>query len=87
MKNKIDNQILEIFRKSLEIKSNEFDINANKKNLPMWDSMSNVALILNIEKKYKIKFNNNEINKLDSLEKLIKIVRKKIVKIKKLSKK
>jgi len=87
MKNKIDNQILEIFRKSLEIKSNEFDINANKKNLPMWDSMANVALILNIEKKYKIKFNNNEINKLDSLEKLIKIVRKKIVKIKKLSKK
>jgi acyl carrier protein len=77
MKNKIDNQIMKIFRKSLEIKSSEFNINANKKNLIMWDSMANVALISNIEKKYKIKFNNNEINKLDSLKKLIKIVKKK----------
>lgn len=77
MKNKIDNQIIKIFRKSLEIKSSEFDINANKKNLIMWDSMANVALISNIEKNYKIKFNNNEINKLDSLKKLIKIVKKK----------
>ena len=77
MKNKIDNQIIKIFRKSLEIKSSEFNINANKKNLITWDSMANVALISNIEKKYKIKFNNNEINKLDSLKKLIKIVKKK----------
>ena len=77
MKNKIDNQIIKIFRKSLEIKSSEFDINANKKNLIIWDSMANVALISNIEKNYKIKFNNNEINKLDSLKKLIKIVKKK----------
>ena len=73
MKNKIDNQIIKIFRKSLEIKSSEFDINANKKNLIIWDSMANVALISNIEKNYKIKFNNNEINKLDSLKKLIKM--------------
>lgn len=78
MKNKIDNQIMKVFKKSLEIKSSEFSINANKKNLIMWDSMANVALISNIEKKYKIKFNSNEINKLDSLKKLIKIVKKKI---------
>tara|TARA_Y100000591_G_C21384657_1_gene475237 strand:- start:80 stop:322 length:243 start_codon:yes stop_codon:yes gene_type:complete len=77
MKNKIDNQIIKVFKKSLEIKSSEFSINANKKNLIMWDSMANVALISNIEKKYKIKFNSNEINKLDSLKKLIKIVKKK----------
>lgn len=76
MKNKIENQIIKIFQKSLEIKNNEFNINANKKNLISWDSMANVALISNIEKKYKIKFNNIEINKLDSLKKLIKIVKK-----------
>lgn len=77
MKNKIDNQIMKIFRQSLEIKSSEFNMNSNKKNLIMWDSMANVALISNIEKKYKIKFNNNEINKLNSLKELIKIVKKK----------
>ena len=57
MEKKLHNEILKIFNKSLELKNIKINKNLNKKNLQEWDSMSNMALISNIEKKFQLKFN------------------------------
>lgn len=40
--------------------------------------MSNMALISNIEKKFQLKFNVDEVLKINSVANLLKIVQKKI---------
>ncbi len=42
-----------------------------------WDSVGNFNLLLSIEKKFKIKFNPNEFNKLNSFKEILKVVTKK----------
>ena len=69
---------MKIFKKSLELKNIKISKNLNKKNLQEWDSMSNMALISNIEKKFQLKFNGDEILKINSVANLLKIVQKKI---------
>ena len=78
MEKKLHNEILKIFKKSLELKNIKISKNLNKKNLQEWDSMSNMALISNIEKKFQLKFNGDEILKINSVANLLKIVQKKI---------
>tara|TARA_Y100000389_G_scaffold194548_1_gene224727 strand:+ start:304 stop:543 length:240 start_codon:yes stop_codon:yes gene_type:complete len=78
MDKNLHNEILKIFKKSLELKNKKISKNLNKKNLQEWDSMSNMALISNIEKKFQLKFNVDEILKINSVANLLKIVQKKI---------
>ena len=42
-----------------------------------WDSTGNFSLLLSIEKKFKIRFNPQEFNKLNSFKDILKIVTKK----------
>ena len=42
-----------------------------------WDSTGNFNLLLSIEKKFKIRFNPQEFNKLNSFKDILKIVTKK----------
>jgi|TARA_B110000858_G_scaffold193537_1_gene246222 acyl carrier protein len=78
MEKKLHNEIFKIFKKSLELKNKKISKNLNKKNLQEWDSMSNMALISNIEKKFQLKFNVDEVLKINSVANLLKIVQKKI---------
>ena len=45
--------------------------------LKQWDSVGHVNLILEIEKKYKIKFNTNDFLESTSIKKIEKIINKK----------
>ena len=68
------NDLKKVFKKELKINVKEKDkINDYKR----WDSMGNFNLILSIEKKFKIKFNSNEFNKLNSYREILKVVTKK----------
>ncbi len=78
MKKKLHNEILKIFKQSLELNKKKINTNIDKKDLQEWDSMSNIALISNIEKKYKFKFKATEINNINTINKLFKIVEKKV---------
>ena len=78
MEKNLHNEILKIFKKSLELKNKKISKNLNKKNLQEWDSMSNMALISNIEKTFQLKFNADEVLKINSVANLLKIVEKKI---------
>ena len=43
-----------------------------------WDSIGNFNLLLSIEKKFKINFNAQEFNALNSYKDILKVVKKKI---------
>jgi len=43
-----------------------------------WDSVGNFNLLLSLEKKFKISFNAQEFNTLNSYEDILKVVKKKI---------
>ena len=60
----------------------ELKMNVNEKNkiyeTERWDSIGNFNLLLSIEKKFKIKFNPQEFNNLNSFKEILKSVTNKI---------
>ncbi len=75
LKKSLITELKKSFKEELKISVNEKSkIYDNKK----WDSLGNFNLLLSIEKKFKIKFNANEFNKLNSFKDIIKVVKRKI---------
>jgi acyl carrier protein len=70
-RNKILLQIQEIFREVLD----DNDINLNEEitsnDLEDWDSLTHIMIILDIEKKFKIKFSSSEILKWKNIGAII----------------
>lgn len=67
-------ELKKVFKKELKIDVNDDSkIYDNEK----WDSIGNFNLLLSIEKKFQIKFNPQEFNKLNSFKEILKIVTKK----------
>ena len=72
MNKKINKIILEIINKALKIKTKIKDTNVKLSEIPQWDSLSNVRIIMEIEKTFKIKFNLSEIEELKTIDDLVK---------------
>ena len=73
----LDNELKKIFKSELKI-----NVKKNSKiyDYEKWDSIGNFNLLLSIEKKFKIKFNSQEFNKLNSLKEIKKVVTNKFKK-------
>ena len=70
----LTDELKKLFKKELKINVKESNkIYDNEK----WDSIGNFNLLLSIEKKFKIKFNTLEFNRLNSFKDILKIVTKK----------
>ena len=67
-------ELKKIFQKELKIKINQ---KSKIYDSEKWDSVGNFNLLLSIEKKFKINFNAQEFNTLNSYEDILKIVKKK----------
>lgn len=67
-------EIKQIFQKELNIKVNKkskiYDFEA-------WDSIGNFNILLNFEKKFKIKLNSGEFSRLNSVKEIVKVIEKK----------
>lgn len=75
LRKSLTTELKKIFQKELKIKiSQKSKIYDTEK----WDSVGNFNLLLSIEKKFKINFNAQEFNTLNSFEDILKIVKKKI---------
>ncbi len=70
----LTNELKELFKKELKINVKE---NSKIYDNEKWDSIGNFNLLLSIEKKFKIKFNPLEFNRLNSFKDILKIVTKK----------
>ena len=77
-------ELIKIINKTLKInfKSNKKSKNLNKlalNNHPNWDSLAHVKLLSNIEKKFKIKIDESNINHFSNLNLIFKYFNKKII--------
>lgn len=79
-KNSLNEELKKIFKKELKIKVN---LNSKYLDFEEWDSMGNFNVLLACEDTFKIKFNSNEFNKLNSFKEISEVVQKKIKKYKK----
>jgi acyl carrier protein len=67
-------ELKKIFKEELKMNVKE---NSKIYDNEKWDSTGNFNLLLSIEKKFKIRFNPQEFNKLNSFKDILKIVTKK----------
>lgn len=74
--NNIEAAITLILSQSLKINKKNININSSIDNLEGWDSFSQISIVLEIEKKFKFKFSNNDIISSTSIKKLVKLVKK-----------
>ena len=67
-------EIKQIFQNELNIKVND---KSKINDFEAWDSLGNFNILLNCEKKFKIKFNSGEFSRLNSVKEIVKIIEKK----------
>ncbi len=67
---KIINKILKINKKK--------SMNLKISQVSNWDSLNNLQLLIFLEKKFKIKFNEKELSSFTSLRKIFNILKKKL---------
>tara|TARA_B100000945_G_C20376099_1_gene594684 strand:- start:748 stop:984 length:237 start_codon:yes stop_codon:yes gene_type:complete len=70
-------KLLKIFKINLKIKG-KFRENYKIYSVKTWDSLANFNILLDIEKKFSVKFNSKEFSNLNSFKEIYKNVKKKI---------
>ena len=78
MKKKLDVKVKKIMSQTFNCKLSELNNKTSIHQLKQWDSISHYLLISNLEKEFKIKFNQKELVNFNSLESILKILIKKI---------
>ena len=73
---KVEDKFLKIVNKILKTKKNILKIKLVK--MSEWDSLRKLQLLIQLEKEFKIKFNQKELVNFNSLESILKILIKKI---------
>ena len=74
---KVEDKFLKIVNKILKTKKNIIKIKFVK--MSDWDSLRNLQLLIQLEKEFKIKFNQKELVNFNSLESILKILIKKLM--------
>jgi acyl carrier protein len=75
-KKNIDKKILKIAQ--IIFKRKKIDIKSSINNIQEWDSLNHLRLMVDLQKKFKIKFELNEIITINTLEKWSKLIKKKL---------
>ena len=79
-KTKIKNSIFRIISSTLKINVNQISLQKTADDFTEWDSLSNVRLILNLEKFFKVKINISEVYQLNNINDLVNLIIKKVEK-------
>tara|TARA_B110000211_G_C14071005_1_gene549966 strand:+ start:2338 stop:2580 length:243 start_codon:yes stop_codon:yes gene_type:complete len=75
-KKKIEVEIKSLISKIFNITVKKISSSTTSKDIPKWDSIGQIRLILLIESKYKIKINQKMYDNLLSLDKIVKYLKK-----------
>ena len=70
----IEYNLFKIFAKVFGLMDNSINMSTSQKNLENWDSLNHILLIVEIEKKFDIKFKVGEIGELNSAKKIFERV-------------
>ncbi len=76
-KKEILKKIEPIFHKVFENKKIKLKFTSSSKNIPRWDSLAQINLVIGIEKLLKIKFNVSELSSLKNVGEMIDLIMKK----------
>ena len=70
----LNKELKKVFKKELKINVNE---NNKIYDFKHWDSLGNFNVLLACEKKFNMKFSNQEFSSINSFKEILKIVKKK----------
>jgi acyl carrier protein len=76
----ISDQLANVIRKELKLDSFDFREETTADQVPGWDSLSHINIILAIEKEFAVKFKGIEILKAKNIGDLQKLVDSKLIK-------
>jgi len=65
----------EIIKIVKNILNEKIDLNSKQTNCKNWDSMSNFSILSSLEKKFKIRINQRNFGKLNSIKDILKIIK------------
>ena len=77
MKN-LEKNLKVILAKFLNVNIKKINYKTSTKNNSSWDSLANLNILIDVEKKYKIRFSKKEINELNSYNNYLKLIKKKL---------
>ena len=70
----IEYNLFKIFAKVFGLMDNSINMSTSQENLENWDSLNHILLIVEIEKKFDIKFKVGKIGELNSVKKIFERV-------------
>lgn len=71
-KRKTESEIISLISKCFNINKKKINSSLTSDDVPKWDSIGQIRLILLIEKKFKIKINQSMYEKLSSINNIVK---------------
>lgn len=73
MNNKLHTQITSILAEVLDVELASMD-NQLRSQIPSWDSLKHMELILRLEEEYQVRFSSREVAGIQSLDDLVQII-------------
>jgi acyl carrier protein len=70
-------ELLVVISESFQVPISSVSIRTSKENTENWDSLNHLVLFLKIEDRFKIKFSIEEIQQIDTVEKLFNLINEK----------
>ena len=77
MNDNLWNDLVAIFREQLDDESLTLSETATARDVPGWDSITHVLIIVAVEKKFQVKFTAGEIQQLQNVGELAALIRRK----------
>ena len=69
--------ILETFNEIFPSFEQDLDLHTSAKDVPSWDSLANIRLILAIESKFNVRFTTGEVAHFENIGSIIHLLKKK----------
>lgn len=73
-----DNEFFKIIAENLKINISHINYNTEMQNTKEWDSLNHIKIIIALSKKYKIKIQTSDYDKLTSISSIKKFLNNKI---------
>ena len=76
-KTAIEKRIFEIISEIIDIEIDKLTINSKRQDCETWDSLATVIIFMRLEEEFGVSFNEEDLKKLDSIQKIYeKIINK-----------
>lgn len=78
MENNLQNRLIEVFKKTFELKELEWNANLTAEDIDGWDSITHLDLIVNTEKEFGIEISGFDVMGLQNIGDLLTLVERKL---------